>query len=185
MRDDATKTLTIGTLFKELSPGQVWAILAALGTLVTGAFALGQRIPSPGRVGEVPAIPCFQARNWPKGVWLTWGHIDSDWKPSNAEPKFPQIAESVVFDSPFSFETQSDHPVADANRNRFKATWANALQPDSAVTADGRDDTGYTTHMTAKVTSDGCMLNGTFTDSLGHRGRVHYLYQSDSYYVPR
>lgn len=185
MGDDVKQTWTVGKLVQELSPGQVWAILAAIGTIVTGSFALGQRASSLGRVGEFPTVPCSQAKDWPKGVWLAWGHIDSDWKPSVAEPHFPQILESVVFDSPFSFEGQSDHPVSDANKNRYKATWANALQPDSVLNIDGGDDTGYKTHMTAKVTPDGCMINGSFTDSSGHRGRVHYLYQSDRYYVQR
>jgi hypothetical protein len=175
---------------------ELWSVATAFASLVTGAFWLGHyaaassgRIESSGLLKThvdakgVPiakpgsAIPCYEVQNWPKGTWVTWGHIEH-----NGEP-FPQFSQSVVFDSNTSYITETDQPARDATKNTFRATLKEPLRPDSSMEDEGQDGTGYMAHSRGQVTADGCMINGTFTDTKGNRGSFSFLYKRDRYYV--
>ena len=44
-------------------------------------------------------VPCYKAKDWPRGPWLVWGHRLSDWKRAPHDDKFPQLINKVTFDS--------------------------------------------------------------------------------------
>jgi hypothetical protein len=187
------RTLTIGDIIKALTPAGAWSLLAAMVAVLGGVFTLGQHLGNFSPSGnftsskskaETDPVPCYRSKGWPKGVWLVWGHIESDWKPTKDDKRFPQIATRVTFDSSTSFITQSDHVLADATKNGYRATLSSPIEPGAAIQIHGRDGTGYTSDIyNGVVSNDGCMIKGDFTDSLGHRGSVNYLFESSRYYV--
>lgn len=190
MSENTNESLTVGKIIKELSPGQLWSVLIAAATIVAGAFTLGQHFDTTSHGREPNLVPCSQVKDWPKGVWLTWGRIDSKWKPKYEFEKFPQISQSVVFNSNFEYSTQTDQDAPDATKNpatinQLRGRLEEPLQAGSVFRASGEDGTGYTSNQNGGVTADGCMINTTFSDSAGNRGSLHYLFQRDRYYVQR
>jgi hypothetical protein len=187
MSEVANPPVTIGKIVKELSPGQLWSVLVALAAIVGSAFTAGQQLGTVAKRSEANAVPCSQARDWPQGSWLVWGHLENDWRPSPEKPdeKFPQLAQRVLFDSNVSFQTQSDHLVKSPTKNEFRGKFKAPLQAGAPVVIDGEDPSGYKAQVIGKVTADGCMIHGTFNDSEGNLGSVHYFFERDRYYVTR
>jgi hypothetical protein len=186
-------TPTIGEIIKALTAAQAWTMLVAIATVLGSAFTLGRYTPSAnlpsskGKAETIP-VPCYKAKNWPKGVWLVWGHITNDWKSAPHDRKFPQITTTVTFDSSTSYVAQGDFDnvgnVKDTTKNQFRAILSPAMEPGTVIHIRGQNGTGYKSESAdGFVRSDGCMITGTFSDSLGQRGTLNYLFERSLYYV--
>ena len=184
---------TLGHIIKSLTAAQAWAVLVAIATVLGGAFTLGRyftdlekKLPSNGGAAETIPVPCYKAKDWPKGVWLVWGHFDNNWKPISDDDKFPQLATKVRFDSSTTYVAQGNRKMTDLNKNEneFHATVNPAMQAGAVISARGQDGSGYTSKMpSGRVSSDGCMVTGDFDDSDGNHGSLTYLYERSRYYV--
>lgn len=140
---------------------------------------------------SISPIPCSQVTGWPRGRWYVWGHLDNrptkqntdDWK------RIPQINSEVVFTSDTGYQSFTEQPTADEQKNLFKTIFGSqaeptALAPGGTVKFEGANGTGYTDEGSLTASSDGCMLEGDFGDNVGNRGHLHYLYKSAAYFVP-
>ena len=170
--------LKVRQIIEELSPGQLWSLLTTLGALVLFAFTAGQKYAA---TQAVQAVPCKDAANWPVGPWRTWGHVTHAGGPPDRP--FPQITAQVTFDSSGSGTSLTD----EKGNNLFTFTMTPPLTRDgrTGIEMNGKDSTGYTSQAHLALSNDGCMLQGTFTDSYEDAGTLYFLYVREEYLVRR
>jgi hypothetical protein len=179
--------LTVGKILRDLDPGQLWGFLVALATVVATAFYIGQRFPvaAPTARATAGAVPCSRISDWPKGRWWLWGRLESVPTAKNTDhfTRIPQFAPEVVFTSDHSWEVLTDETAGDARKKILTARANEPLSPGQTLKFQGTSGTDYTNTETLTGSDDGCMLNGTFADSNGNSGSIHFLYQASQYYV--
>jgi hypothetical protein len=163
-----TNKLTIGKIVRDMEPSQFWAVLVALGALLSGAFYVGQRFPftstTAAPTAEMDIIPCYLAKDWPEGYWWAWGPAKN-------------MTHNVYF-SKTGYESVTGHNIRDANQNIYKARIGinEEFKRGRRIHLDGQDNTGYKAQETLTVSSDGCRLDGTFTDTDGNEAEEHLYY---------
>ena len=123
--------------------------------------------------------------DWPQGRWWLWGRLDTPptKKNTNNFTRIPQFAPEAVFTSNRSFEVLTEQAAEDAIKKVLTAHANEPLTPGATVRFDGSSGTGYINKETLTATDDGCMINGTFADSDGNAGSIHFLYQSPHFYI--
>jgi hypothetical protein len=180
--------LTIGTILKDLEPGQLWSALTAFVGIVVAAFGFGYRL-APAPVPATDVVPCSEVANWPAGTWITWGRIN-DWRPENwLDREFPQVVPDVRILSNISGtvtprQRSSSKGVGVAREVRV--LFDPPLRPGGPFHAVSQDDTPeYKSISNGAVSADGCRIEGTFSDTNGTLGTVSYLFKRDRYYVDR
>ena len=102
-------------------------------------------------------------------------NADLPWNPSRT------LRDPLAFGS---WEVQTDQVADDAREKILIAHADEPLTPGATVKFQGTAGTKYSNTVTLTVTEDGCMLNGTFADTDGNAGSIHFLYESPRFYVP-
>jgi hypothetical protein len=116
---------------------------------------------------------------WPKGTWITWGHLKT-WDPKRP---YPQVVPQVTVNTPTSGVSLTDEKLPDGTNSVATFTFSRELSPGEPVTITAGDKTGYTSTAQLVVSSDGCLLKGYFSDTNGNSGTLNYLWERPEYFV--
>jgi hypothetical protein len=186
--DIATKSAL--DIARSLKPAQLWSVIAALGTLLSGAFALGGKL-IPKSVGDSEGlVPCSKADGYPLGDWISSGEVTSG--PGTTDSRGKQQNTStdprLRFDDLKAGYWVTNEPLAQPSRT-FRLE--NALEPGkiaaiifTAKSSDGKND--YTSTFNPKVSPCGCYMSGPFQDSVGHKGEATYFWRGrERYWVAK
>ena len=174
---------------RSLRPGQFWAVIVALGTLLSGAFALGGKFSRVFVSEGADLVPCSKAEGYPMGDWISSGEVTSGPGTTDSEGKRHKIATdpAIHFDNAISGHWVLDEPM----ESRRTFSLGDALTPGNNVliTFTAKGDPGqqdYTSKFNAKVSPCGCFMAGSFEDSLGHIGVATYFWRGrDRYWVTK
>lgn len=184
MKDRDIGKQSLRDIVGSIKPGQLWAVIVALGALLSGAFALGDRLNQRSGSEDKELVSCLKADGYPKGEWLASGEVTS----TLGVPSAHKIATDPAI---YFRESKSGTWVTNETMEQRTFELDRPLESNQKVliTFTAKGDHGqpdYTSKFNPTVSPCGCLMTGPFEDSVGHRGAATYFWHGrDRYWVTK
>jgi hypothetical protein len=158
-----SETKSLKQILNGLTPSQVWALLVAIVTVLSGSFGLGVKLSpllGPANPPRQGLVPCFKAAEYPLGDWLVSGDIVLG-------PK-TMLAPRIIAVTP----TAGTVLTNEKNGVAGKFTFDRVPAPNQRIHYQVTDETKYEANMDGLVSDSGCSIEGQWSDTNQHSGNM-------------
>jgi hypothetical protein len=167
---DRLTIIDILHLLGRCTPSTLASIFGLLITALAFAFGLGARISQ--WYSNPDLVPCSNVANYPMGKWLVSGVDKSG---LNAA-----LNDHFLMTTPQTATTFTREVAQTPNQIKFQSPLKNG----QSISYSGSDGKGYDVYFEGRVSSSGCSMEGTWSDSKKQGGTVTYFwYEPRDYWV--